>query len=170
MAAATAPTAQESGLRPAVGEQARLTKTPCLRANHALRLSIRHCARKSSAVTTEAPAPAQKGREALHDPPHLARLVVGSGPGAGEKLCTHPLPGLLVSGGVPLRHELRRAWRLVIDDLEASARHSDDDVAALHFDVKVVAVRHPPILAQWGSGRFGLPGKLATAIGGDHEV
>jgi hypothetical protein len=36
---------------------------------------------------------------------------------------------------------------------EAAARQRHDDVVALHFDVKVVPVRHTPILAQKGPAR-----------------
>lgn len=40
--------------------------------------------------------------------------------------------------------------RAVEGDAVLCARHRDNDVEPVHFDVKIAVIRHPPILAQKG--------------------
>jgi hypothetical protein len=83
----------------------------------------------------------------LHDPPQLARLVVGELPGAGMELGLRhcrDMTGVPTSGlyGQP------RFGGLVIDDLIVAAQQGDDDLAAPHLDLELAVFLHLPILAR----------------------
>ena len=72
---------------------------------------------------------------ALHNPPQLARLVVGELPGASKH---HIVVGL----GAALEDELRLIGRLVVDGAEIIARQRNDKVPLTH---DVPNFRSPPI-------------------------
>ena len=78
--------------------------------------------------------------ELLHDPPQLARLVVGGLPGSSKELCARDWALLLILKIVEPRHEPGTQIWLSVHHSEAGTRHRDEDILVPQFDVEVL---HP---------------------------
>jgi hypothetical protein len=87
----------------------------------------------------------------LYDPPQLARRGVGEAPRQRNKLPSRNWTLLLVLKVVELRDELGAAVWLPVHGPKGTARHGDDEFVALHVNVEVVNIVHPPTLTQKSS-------------------
>lgn len=76
----------------------------------------------------------RRPRRFLHDPPELARLVVGELPGASDELGLCHWGAFIILAWEVLGDELRRVGQLVIRDDVGGAGLNDEELIPSHFN------------------------------------